>query len=326
MEYLAALDWNPHLNLAHEYGIDIDTVATDFGWRRDPTSKVPKVRQPIVLQAIPAHPNAVRGPNLAIPSDDPIGSALSAEVEALNRFAATVPVVGCRPPRWSRHFKGDFRLYGRLHAAGEGNYQSMPASERLAKIRIAGEAVSEIDISASHLSIMHGLMGLKLPDGDLYDVPGFSRQVVKAWINATLGKGSPVRKWAKDRLLATPSLADIDPLAVMAAVLRRYPWLGEPWRVAVEFTHVADPKRVLPHMLMGIESDIMLTVVQGLQNKRTLGLPLHDGILVPASAEKLTCDLLRVAAEREASVTAKLTVSRANIAANILEQDVDEVA
>ncbi len=44
----------------------------------------------------------------------------------------------------------------------------------------------EIDISASHLSIMHALMGLPLPKGDPYVVPGFDRSTVKAWINATL--------------------------------------------------------------------------------------------------------------------------------------------
>ena len=114
-----------------------------------------------------------------------------------------------------------------------------------------------------------------------------------------MGKGTPVRKWPKDRLAKLPELAAIDPLKVIAAVLRQYPWLSEPWRLATEFSAVADPKRVLPHMLMVLESDIMLAVVQGLNKGGILGLPIHDGILVPASSAALTCDLIRDISRRE---------------------------
>jgi hypothetical protein len=298
------------LNLAATYGIDTGTVATDFGWRKNSSEKAPKVRETVVLKVIAAHPNAAAGRNLRIDPHDLIATTLRAEVEALNKFAASVSVEGCRPPRWQRHFRGDFRLYGRLHAVGEGNYQAMPANHRVADIRIAGEPVVEIDIGSSHLSIMHGLMRLPLPEGDLYAVPGFPRSVIKIWINATLGKGSPVRKWPKERLVKTPALADVDPLAVMAAVLGRYPWLAEPWRVASEFAHVADPKRVLPHLLMGVEAEIMLAVAQELRRQGILGLPIHDGILVPASAEAVAYKLIQDIGMREIGVTLRLDVKR----------------
>lgn len=298
------------LNLAATYGIDANTVTSDFGWRKNSSQKAPKVRETVVLKGIPAHPNAKAGRKLRIDPHDLIASTLRAEVEALNRFAASVNVQGCRPPRWQRQFRGDFRLYGRLHAVGEGNYQSMAAKDRVADIRIAGEPVVEIDIGSSHLSIMHGLLRLPLPEGDLYAVPGFPRQVVKIWINATLGKGSPVRKWPKERLKIMPALAEVDPRAVMAAVLGRYPWLAEPWRLALEFAHLARPQRVLPHMLMGIEAEIMLAVVQDLRRQSILGLPIHDGIIVPASAEAAACKLIQDIGMREVGVTFRLDVRR----------------
>ena len=114
----------------------------------------------------------------------------------MNAFAAATRVEGCLPPRWFRQFNGDFRLFGRICAAGPGNYQSMPAAERLRSIRIAGEPVVEIDIRASLLTFLHGALRLPLPEGDLYALPGIPREVAKGWINATLGKGTPVEKWS----------------------------------------------------------------------------------------------------------------------------------
>ncbi|MBL6456963.1 hypothetical protein JMJ55_16620 [Belnapia sp. T6] len=298
------------LTLAATYGIDTATVSKDFGWRKSASQKVPKVRESIVLKEVTAHPNADRGRKLRIDPHDPIAASLKAEVERLNIFAAGFNVTGCLPPRWQRHFRGDWRLYGRLHAVGDGNYQNMPPERRINDIRINGEPVVEIDISSSHLSIMHALVGLPLPEGDLYAVPGFDRRVVKAWVNATLGKGSPVRKWPRGPLERMAELAAIDPLKVMGAVLGRYPWLAEPWRLATEFAAVAQPKRVLTHLLMGIEADIMLAVVQALNRQGILGLPIHDGILVPASAAGLACDLIRAISRQEIGLALRLTIDR----------------
>jgi hypothetical protein len=118
---------------------------------------------------------------------------------------------------------------------------------------------------------MHGLLRLPLPEGDLYELPGIPREVAKAWITATLGKGSPVWRWSKDAVRRTPELRDHPAPIVMAAVLARYPFLAEPWRAAEGFRHVADPKRVLIHLLMGIESDVILAMLEALRAGGVLG-------------------------------------------------------
>jgi hypothetical protein len=71
----------------------------------------------------------------------------------------------------------------------------MAPAERLG-IRIGGEAVAEVDVAAAHLSIMRGLLRLPIPAGDPYEITGATRcrPAVKAWILATLGKGSPVKR------------------------------------------------------------------------------------------------------------------------------------
>jgi hypothetical protein len=179
----------------------------------------------------------------------------------------------------------------------------MPAADRLGSIRIAGEAVVEIDIRSSLLTVLHGLLRLPLPEGDLYDLPGIPREIAKAWITATLGKGSAVLRWPKDSVRKQPELDRHPATQVMAAVIARFPFLAEPWRAAEGFRHVAEPRRVLIHMLMGVESDVILDTLQALRAEGVLGLPIHDGILVPASAEAKACELLLAAGERVAGVS-----------------------
>ncbi|MFC7543276.1 hypothetical protein ACFQU2_32685 [Siccirubricoccus deserti] len=153
------------LRLAFLHGITAETAHNDFvrGKPRASICKPPKVSDPLRLKAIPPHLNSQRGKRLPIDPQDEIAAVLRGQVEAFNAFARTFDVTGCVPPRWFRLFYGDFRLYGRLHAMGDGNYQSMAPSDRLADIRINGEAVVEIDFACSLLTFMHGLARLPLP-------------------------------------------------------------------------------------------------------------------------------------------------------------------
>ncbi len=82
---------------------------------------------------------------------------------------------------------------GRLYAEG-GSYQSLNAEERLA-LKIDGECVAEVDIKASHLTLMcfvaraldDSIPELD-PDEDPYYLEGIPRPVLKQWIVALEGK------------------------------------------------------------------------------------------------------------------------------------------
>jgi hypothetical protein len=97
----------------------------------------------------------------------------------------------------------------------------MSETERL-RITIDGEPIVEADARASHLSIMHGLLGLPLPEGDPYEFTDVQRSVAKAWITATLGKGSPVKRWAPRAAKDNPELLHFDPKRVGDVICERY--------------------------------------------------------------------------------------------------------
>lgn len=180
-------------------------------------------------------------------------------VEALNARVSEAAVSGCPPPRFSRRFIGWEGGHGRFyaHARGTVGYQQMPEAERLALLRIGGEPVAEVDASASHLTILHGLLGLSLPQGDLYALPGIPREAVKAWIVQSLGVGQPKRRW-KDAKASWPSAS-----AVRHAALMRYPCLADPAAIVPADALPEEPRRrLVTHHLSGIEAKALTAAME----------------------------------------------------------------
>ena len=170
-----------------------------------------------------------------IRAGDAEGARLSNQVSRFNEWVAEHDVRGCLPPRFTRVFTGSWMLGGRWYAEGrEGVYQRMSEAERLA-IAINGEPVAEADVRASHLSIMHGLLGRALPDlEDFYQFPGVPRAVIKAWITATLGKGSPVVRWAARAAAQEPLVQHYDAREVGGLICERYPFMRHPAEAVAE--------------------------------------------------------------------------------------------
>ncbi len=233
-----------------------------------------------------------------------------------NDFAASFDVRGCLPPRWKRVFSVNASLGGRWTAAGkEQVYQTMKEEERPERITIDGEPVAELDVSACQLSIVHGLLRLPLPDGDLYDVDGYPRAVVKSWITSTLGKGSAVTKWSRKDPQAFARNSDYDPKVAGTAIYGRYPFLRAP-AVALavpaglsRLAHIGKPETLLTHRLMNIEAKALTLAMKALSNDwRTLALPLHDGLIVRRSMAAGAEDTLRWAFQQVVGVAVRVTV------------------
>jgi hypothetical protein len=221
--------------------------------------------------------------------DDSEATRVREEVERYNEWVARHEIQGCLPRRFKRVFTVSMLLGGRWHAVGnEGNYQRMPEAERL-RITIAGEPVVEVDVRASHLSIMHGLLGLSLPEGDPYEFPGVPRPVAKAWITATLGKGTLVKRWARRTSKDDPELLDVDPKRIGEIICDRYPFLRRPAQAAADkaglntLTHIGPPASLLTHRLMAIEAAALTGAMSVLHSRGILARPMHDGLLVPVS-------------------------------------------
>ncbi|MGG5822653.1 hypothetical protein [Falsiroseomonas sp. HW251] len=160
------------------------------------------------------------------------------------------------------------------------------------------------------------MMELPAPEGEPYDFPEFpdGRQAVKAWVTATLGKGSPVKKWAKGKAPRAPDGAPWCPKASGEAVMRRYPFLREPALVSAHLALYGQPNRLLAHMPTGVEASIITAVMQALRSQGVLALPMHDGLIVPASAAYIAHNLLTEVGEQIGKVKLRLTVDQTPLA------------
>jgi len=129
---------------------------------------------------------------------------LEAEVTELNEFFSGFKLEGGTHRGYRRIFNlGSEVGYrwnkgGRLYSAGEENYQMLPADERV-QMRIDGELVAELDISASFLTILYAQRGqvLDRPNRS-YVIQGIPRHVVKQWVVMTLGHDTYHRSWPKE--------------------------------------------------------------------------------------------------------------------------------
>jgi hypothetical protein len=304
------------LHMAEASGILTSVVRACFGQVRE--LPAPVVHHPVVLYPMTWNKVAKRKP-LSIANHDIHAWLVAEDVREHNGFAATFSVKGCRTPRWRRQFSENWNLHGRWYAVGGGNYQVMPERDRLSAITINGEPVSEIDISASFLSILHARMGLPLPTGDLYAVSeSFPRKVIKAWINASISKGSPVTKWSAKTLKSYPETNEFDAKAIGSVVMSRYPLLKDTagalgvadcgLRVGKgkdEFPRV----KVLANRLMNIEADVTTLAMRKLRHQGILSLPMHDGLIVPGSSADACKEAMLTAAREKLGIELRLSMN-----------------
>ncbi len=273
------------LDAAIDHGLTADVLRSGFQLRA--SRKAPTVGDVIRLTSFKRF-DRPRPEQLWLSPDDPEYRDVREGVERHNRFAATFDVAGVTPPRWTRRFTMDKRLHGRWYAAGRDQssvYMQISEASRLQRVRINGEPVVEADISASHLSIVHGLSGVPLPDGDLYDLgPGIPRDVAKAYVTSQLGNGRFVPEWTKT---ADPNHRGHSAQLVFDATLSRYPFLRDvadlvPADLRKRF--VQHQRMLLTLYLMGVEAAGLTGVLHHFAAEGTLALPIHDGLLLPASA------------------------------------------
>ncbi|MGJ8547245.1 MAG: hypothetical protein ACSHWZ_17505 [Sulfitobacter sp.] len=90
----------------------------------------------------------------------------------------------------------DYNLGGRLYCASQDDWMTMSKQER-SHITIEGQPTCEVDVSASHLSILYALLDEKVPNGDLYAGLAYPRHVVKGVLVSALGSGKLPTRWPR---------------------------------------------------------------------------------------------------------------------------------
>ena len=147
-------------------------------------------------------PGGKRGKKMKL-SSFPRSQQIINDITAINNFLSKFTYEGMVFTGLRRLFNEgdrgnfDFNLGGRLYPSGSLGYMGMNSQER-SSITINEEAIVEIDINASYLTILHALKGIAMPDAeDMYAIGGLPREVVKKWFSITLGSDAFHTRWVK---------------------------------------------------------------------------------------------------------------------------------
>ncbi|WP_157223379.1 hypothetical protein [Rhodovulum sp. PH10] len=129
---------------------------------------------------------------------------LANEVKELNEFLDQIEIRGGTHRDYNRIFnKGNddnfhWNKGGRLYSQGDETYQRLNKEERL-RMTMDGEPVSELDIRASYLTILHSVHGCPLDQSnDPYVLPELglnARGAVKSWCAVTFGSEKHFDRW-----------------------------------------------------------------------------------------------------------------------------------
>lgn len=155
----------------------------------------------------------------------PQTKALEYDVKRLNVFLNGFEIGGGSHGGYTRIFNnGVSEGYGwdqggRLYSLCHDSYQSMDRGRR-PFMTIGGEAVVEIDVRASYLTVLHGLTGKPFDvSSDAYDLEGLilmpfgkdlTRWAVKKWAVAILGHGNHMTRWPEEVIEEFNSISDLE--------------------------------------------------------------------------------------------------------------------
>jgi hypothetical protein len=199
--------------------------------------------------------------------------------------------------RLSRTFtQGSFEKGGRLFG---GRWQEMRKNERLKKLEINDEKVVELDYGQMAPRMLYGMAGAEPPTSDAYLVPGSSdpaqfRVGFKKLFNALLFTEKPLERKPQ----GTESLLPKENIKVLVERLREF---HQP--IAYYF------ETGIGHHLQYRESEVMVEVLLRLQDQEIVGLPVHDAVIVAASAEEVTKKVMGEVFKEKVGVEAIITTT-----------------
>jgi len=259
-------------------------------WARGPVQavKVPEDMPRLVLRGTTRNewPIRVEGKLLPIADDDLRAIELLEGVKAHNAYLDRHAIGGISFPGLRRIFNdGDqvglrWRRGGRYFSMRGGEaYEMMPGDERRRELTIDGRPVGEVDLAASHLTLLYALLNEPFnARSDPYAITGLDREIVKSWVAHALGICSPdAKRWSgqarKDFAKREPNklLREAYPIAtVREAVLERHPILNR-----LEVSGICTLE------LQYHESEVLRLAMDELRELHdTPSLPIHDGLIV----------------------------------------------
>lgn len=226
---------------------------------------------------------------LAVDLADPRAARLVADLQRLNEhLRAPGRIEGIAFSGLRRVFNNgdrpefDWQWHGRYYSMPDADpYERMEGSTQTRKrvVRIDGEEVEEVDINASHLTILHGLLGVPFDNTcDPYECYDFGpnvdpldrakalkgpprnrvdREKVKAWLLLALGSSNAAAGGSRHNQARRAGLA-------------RYPFLADLHSLGIG-----------PLDLQYHEAEILRLAMEQLMVEHEIGfLPVHDALMV----------------------------------------------
>ena len=249
----------------------------------------------------------------------PASRILEADVRELNEFLSRQQIENGVHQGYIRIFQnGDadgfnWNYGGRLYSQPAAtNYQQMSKKARL-KMTFNGEAVAEIDVRASYLTLFYGWFGAQLDfNSDPYTLPGFGaagRDAVKLWMVATFGSPKPISRWPTALLkeYEEDHHKNLDRKRYPVRLVREKALLQHP--LIARWGEPQDGRVRTWADLMYWESVVMVSTMLDL--KRDHGIPslaVHDSLIVTRSAVKVAATVLKARFQSVTQQKVQLTV------------------
>ncbi|MCU1697346.1 MAG: hypothetical protein JWR34_3409 [Mycobacterium sp.] len=220
-------------------------------------------------------------------------------------------------PPAARIFNQTLRRGGRLYHQGS-SYQQMPKEKR-AKIHMLVDGVMsptvELDFDNLHLALIYRAAGKKQPDGDLYQIDGFTRELSKpAHFVALNADGTEIGAItgllsADEELCLANGLDHRRPTALRAAAERLIAAIRRKhYRVKEFFGSGVGAE------LMKADSDMAVRIMLAMiEQTGRCPLVLHDSFIVPVSDAKLLEHQMALALAQAGPSTTRSTTSQSNL-------------
>lgn len=178
---------------------------------------------------------------------------------------------------FTRHsFQSGGRLYG-------GFWQPMSKADRLRHLRINGEPIIELDYGQIMPRLVYSMAKAVPIVDDLYAIPDFEayRPGIKRVMSSMLFVEKPLKKFPQGTRKCFPPHVRVSD--VFEAILAAHPAISPFFFKGIG------------HLCQFLESQIMVEVLRIILGMKSIGgvaLPIHDAILVPASAQRIATNVM----------------------------------
>ncbi|GFE96718.1 hypothetical protein [Gluconobacter sp. Gdi] len=281
------------IDMAQRYGCTPSTAGEDWKLIAPAPIELLAPKELLVFTEIPTKVRGRINEASRQPMNVPSGcDDLQVFMQLLTARLAETEFTRCARPVLQARFIGMREFGGRIYARGADNYQNGIGKTERSHITMSGEAVAELDLSASYLSIALALLGSLAPEGDPYSLPGLEethRDAIKHWFVLFWQSGKAPQKWPKK----TPSAIreSIKPQEIKGPAFARYPALKDVENILPETLRASIPKPMqnwaVGQYLTGVEASIMREAMSSILEARGIVLPMHDGLLVSRSCVEI---------------------------------------